>query len=312
MNFDPEPLSVVTDQGGGESKFYRALPRRRKDSNNKQIQTFIRKTFEMINECNYEIASWTDDGQRFVVKQPDKFAQEMIPRFFKHNKLSSFVRQLNFYGFRKVQSSARNKVDEDETREWWEFHHPQFQRGREDLLCDIKRSSHYEETKGGVDGMSPTEHVGSAIMELRNEVDQLKYLVQNLQNEVKWLNQQSLNPQQPKKRKLYQVAEPSMLQGYQRGEPKVFGSEDDHSTYYLFQEMQVPQKRGMRQQRGRMAGPHPMGNLYGDVRKQPQQHLPPHMTGNAKRPTNADQEVLETLMSMKSTNNSTPEGVHYA
>ena len=46
----------------------------------------------MINTCNSDIACWLDDGETFVVKNPEKFEQVIIPQFFKHSKFSSFVR----------------------------------------------------------------------------------------------------------------------------------------------------------------------------------------------------------------------------
>ncbi len=39
----------------------------------------------------------------FVIKDQKVFEQHIIPKFFDHNKFSSFARQLNFYGFRKMQ-----------------------------------------------------------------------------------------------------------------------------------------------------------------------------------------------------------------
>ena len=80
----------------------RAVPRRRKETADQPL--FLRKTYAMITSAPRDIASWSESGETFLVKDPQKFADETIPLFFKHNNFSSFVRQLNFYGFRKVKS----------------------------------------------------------------------------------------------------------------------------------------------------------------------------------------------------------------
>jgi len=46
----------------------------------------------MIDSCDEKIASWSDDGLTFTVKDPSKFEKTVIPQFFKHSKFTSFVR----------------------------------------------------------------------------------------------------------------------------------------------------------------------------------------------------------------------------
>ena len=37
----------------------------------------------MIDTCDPSIATWSEDGLAFVVKDTEKFASEIIPQFFK-------------------------------------------------------------------------------------------------------------------------------------------------------------------------------------------------------------------------------------
>jgi len=104
----------------------------------------LRKTYHMIDTCDSSIACWSEDGETFVVKNTDVFEKTVIPQFFKHSKFSSFVRQLNFYGFRKIKYADTIKIDaklEAETANFWRFRHDKFQRGKPELLIEIKRSN---------------------------------------------------------------------------------------------------------------------------------------------------------------------------
>lgn len=117
---------------------FRSQQRKRKDSTDddeSNAPLFLRKTYAMLSSCPADIACWSDDGSSIIVKDANRLASEIIPTIFKHNKYSSFVRQLNFYGFRKL----RHETNEDH----WEFKHPLFRRGDTRSIALIKKSAHF-------------------------------------------------------------------------------------------------------------------------------------------------------------------------
>ncbi|CAL5000148.1 unnamed protein product [Urochloa decumbens] len=89
---------------------------------------FLTKTYQLVDDPAVDdVISWNDDGSAFVVWRPAEFARDLLPKYFKHNNFSSFVRQLNTYGFRKIVPDR------------WEFANDCFRRGEKRLLCDIHR-----------------------------------------------------------------------------------------------------------------------------------------------------------------------------
>ncbi|KAK7291111.1 hypothetical protein RIF29_06007 [Crotalaria pallida] len=98
------------------------------DSHKSVPAPFLTKTYQLVDDPNTNhIVSWGEDDTTFVVWRPPEFARDLLPNYFKHNNFSSFVRQLNTYGFRKIVPDR------------WEFANDFFKKGEKHLLCEIHR-----------------------------------------------------------------------------------------------------------------------------------------------------------------------------
>ncbi|XP_039593333.1 heat shock factor protein 1 isoform X1 [Polypterus senegalus] len=103
------------------------------------VPAFLTKLWTLVEDPETDsMICWSLSGNSFHVFDQGHFAKDVLPKYFKHNNMASFVRQLNMYGFRKVvhiEQGGLVKPEKDDT----EFQHPYFVRGQEHLLENIKR-----------------------------------------------------------------------------------------------------------------------------------------------------------------------------
>lgn len=97
-----EGAIIISRRSGGQTSSLRT----------KCPAPFLSKTFDLLEEeedkediekmmkrtgGGQRIVSWNGEGTGFVVWSPAEFSQLILPKYFKHNNFSSFIRQLNTY-----------------------------------------------------------------------------------------------------------------------------------------------------------------------------------------------------------------------
>uniref|UniRef100_A0A7S2V6P5 HSF-type DNA-binding domain-containing protein n=1 Tax=Fibrocapsa japonica TaxID=94617 RepID=A0A7S2V6P5_9STRA len=91
---------------------------------------FPQKLMELLNSESDCAVGWAEHGRCFFIRNAKLFADEILPRYFRHGKYSSFQRQLNLYGFRRVFKGPDSGA----------YYHPHFIRDQPSLVAHIKRS----------------------------------------------------------------------------------------------------------------------------------------------------------------------------
>lgn len=146
--------------------------RKKEPAGPKTRPLFVTKIWSMVNDPdNQEYIRWNEDGKTFQVFHREEFMKYILPKYFKHSNFASFVRQLNMYGWHKVQdinSGTFNLGKGDKgMEEVWQFENPNFIRDREDLLDKIIRNKSVSQE---------SEHDNNAVnfQILLNELDSIK------------------------------------------------------------------------------------------------------------------------------------------
>ncbi|XP_020423852.1 heat stress transcription factor A-3 isoform X3 [Prunus persica] len=157
------------DAGGAE---HVAVPQPLECLQDSPVPPFLSKTFDLVDDPSLDsIISWGSGGNSFVVWDPLEFSRLVLPRNFKHNNFSSFVRQLNTYGFRKVDTDK------------WEFANEAFKRGKRHLLKKIQRRKSPQSLQVGPSAEAGRPGLEGDIETLRKERSMLMQEVDDLQQQ---------------------------------------------------------------------------------------------------------------------------------
>jgi len=102
-----------------------------------QPKPFPQTLMELLSSEDPEIVTWLPSGKAFIVRSPKKFVEFVLPRFFKQTKITSFQRQLNMYGFRRIADGP----------EMGAYRHELFLRDKPHLCSTIQRKKRVRKRK---------------------------------------------------------------------------------------------------------------------------------------------------------------------
>lgn len=180
-------LSSPTEKEGipGEDTTPPTKKGRKQKNEPMKSASFLSKTRRMIDTCDPEIASWTGDGEMIEVKDTERFAEEVIPKYFNHNNFSSFARQLNFYGFCKIPSRDLRKdikdniIENSQRSNYITFHNENFKRDHPDLMSRIQRSTKPQNPIMNSDQQEEVDDLKNQVVKLREEMVDMELMFES-------------------------------------------------------------------------------------------------------------------------------------
>ncbi|XP_031843472.1 heat shock transcription factor, Y-linked [Nomia melanderi] len=104
---------------------------------------FPQKLWRIVNEYKSDAVRWSLSGTTILLDYKKFQEQYLDPgnSIFKTKNITSFIRQLNLYGFRKVTSHNRDPICNAYNPDVHEFLHGNFRIGRPDLLSRVYRKT---------------------------------------------------------------------------------------------------------------------------------------------------------------------------
>lgn len=102
------------------------------ESDDQASKSFPQKLMEILSDEHHaEIISWLPHGTGFQIHKKKTFAADILPRFFKASKFTSFTRKLNRWGFTRVPRGPETGA----------YFHKLFRRDKPELCLQMTSNS---------------------------------------------------------------------------------------------------------------------------------------------------------------------------
>ena len=98
------------------------------------LPPFLTKLYALVSDPETdELVHWIKGSSAFRIVDPARFARDLLPRYFKHNKLGSFMQQMHTYAF------VRRSYSEPDSPDAMVFSHEHFRLDAPEELHKIRR-----------------------------------------------------------------------------------------------------------------------------------------------------------------------------
>jgi hypothetical protein len=105
----------------------------------KPLSPFVSKLKVLLSDRKYQDAiRWSSNGEAIVIFDADTFKRIVLDKtaeMFKTKNFTSFVRQLNLYGFRKVPTNGKSDPNKN-----MKFEHPHFVQSKPQVMHLVQRT----------------------------------------------------------------------------------------------------------------------------------------------------------------------------
>ena len=114
---DKQMATLIQKNSSSNQHMQAAYPVEDVGSIKSNENSFPYKLYDMLQDshCNNAIA-WTGYGNSFQILN-NELLSDVLPKYFRHNNVNSFIRQLYNWDFRKVRCGARFGYFENEVKD---------------------------------------------------------------------------------------------------------------------------------------------------------------------------------------------------
>ncbi|XP_066507672.1 heat shock factor protein 1 [Hoplias malabaricus] len=200
------------------------------------VPAFLTKLWTLVDDrSTNQLVRWSSGGSSFLIVDQLHFSKDVLPLYYKHSNITSFIRQLNMYGFHKVAPVSGGLLKE-EGQDCVEFQHEFFTKDQPHLLTLIKRKV---SVSRGVDDAGQVSQVLVEISHVRGLQDSVDFKLMALcrDNESLWRELTSLKKKQQQQhtviRKIMQLIVDTVqsggVRGLKRNLPMIDSSGPSHS-----------------------------------------------------------------------------------